>query len=852
MAISRRKTIATAISLFLMLAMAISIVALPTANAQTVITGTQKTYAFVGATPNPIGVGQETLIHVGITQQLAITQDGWEGLTVTVTRPDQTTETLGPFRTDATGGTGTIYVPSMEGTYKLQTHFPAQQYNRTSGFGPSATIYAITWAASDSEILELVVQADPIPIYPGVPLPTEYWTRPIDAQAREWSVIGGNWLGIAQFADTLAGAEAPNNDYAPETAHVLWTKPLEDGGLAGVGENSIFCGDAYEGKFAGTVIINGKVFYNKFNSIGGNNVEQYVVAVDLHTGEELWSRPLMTPDGFNRRLSFGQVMEFTSFNVQGAFAYLWGTSGSRWDAFDITDGRWLFTFENVPGGSTVIGPNGEFLRYQVNQAAGYMTMWNSSAVISAYWGTTENSPMWGSWRPQGKTIDATGSVPVTTSTPLGLNGYQWNKSIPLGLPGSPQYYVALDVVLGYYRDAYGFGGEAIDNPPFTIWALSLKPGQEGTLKFNKTHSAPPGNVSLGYMRVGVEDRVLVIHMKEPFTNYGYNLDTGDYMWGPTEPETYLSYLETWTIIYKGRVYTHGTKGIIDCYNATTGAKLWSYEATDPFNEILWSRNWIARVDFIAGNKIYIRHSAHSDNNPLPRGAPFICLDAETGEEIWRVNGLVRGTDWGGRGYLGDSTIVKMDTYDLLIFALGKGPSATTVTASPKVSVHGSSVLVEGMVTDISPGTKEYARTARFPNGVPAVADGDMSDWMLYVYKQFPRPTDVTGVEVVVEVLDPNNNFYEVGRTTSDSSGFYKLMFTPEVPGEYTVIASFAGSKAYYGSFAETAIGVEAAPEPTPLPTPTPAPMTDTYVTGFGIGIIVAIVIGFALLLLRKR
>ncbi len=852
MAISRRKTIATAISLFLMLAMAISIVALPTANAQTVITGTQKTYAFVGATPNPIGVGQETLIHVGITQQLAITQDGWEGLTVTVTRPDQTTETLGPFRTDATGGTGTIYVPSMEGTYKLQTHFPAQQYNRTSGFGPSATIYAITWAASDSEILELVVQAEPIPIYPGVPLPTEYWTRPIDAQAREWSVIGGNWLGIAQFADTLAGAEAPNNDYAPETAHVLWTKPLEDGGLAGVGENSIFCGDAYEGKFAGTVIINGKVFYNKFNSIGGNNVEQYVVAVDLHTGEELWSRPLMTPDGFNRRLSFGQVMEFTSFNVQGAFAYLWGTSGSRWDAFDITDGRWLFTFENVPGGSTVIGPNGEFLRYQVNQAAGYMTMWNSSAVISAYWGTTENSPMWGSWRPQGKTIDATGSVPVTTSTPLGLNGYQWNKSIPLGLPGSPQYYVALDVVLGYYRDAYGFGGEAIDNPPFTIWALSLKPGQEGTLKFNKTHSAPPGNVSLGYMRVGVEDRVLVIHMKEPFTNYGYNLDTGDYMWGPTEPETYLSYLETWTIIYKGRVYTHGTKGIIDCYNATTGAKLWSYEATDPFNEILWSRNWIARVDFIAGNKIYIRHSAHSDNNPLPRGAPFICLDAETGEEIWRVNGLVRGTDWGGRGYLGDSTIVKMDTYDLLIFALGKGPSATTVTASPKVSVHGSSVLVEGMVTDISPGTKEYARTARFPNGVPAVADGDMSDWMLYVYKQFPRPTDVTGVEVVVEVLDPNNNFYEVGRTTSDSSGFYKLMFTPEVPGEYTVIASFAGSKAYYGSFAETAIGVEAAPEPTPLPTPTPAPMTDTYVTGFGIGIIVAIVIGFALLLLRKR
>jgi hypothetical protein len=157
-----------------------------------------------------------------------------------------------------------------------------------------------------------------------------------------------------------------------------------------------------------------------------------------------------------------------------------------------------------------------------------------------------------------------------------------------------------------------------------------------------------------------------------------------------------------------------------------------------------------------------------------------------------------------------------------------------------------------MVTDISPGTNVYARTARFPNGVPAVADESMSDWMLYVYKQFPCPANVTGVEVVVEVLDPNNNFYEVGRATSDGTGFYSAAFTPEVPGKYTIVASFAGSKAYWGSWAETAINVEATPEPTPAPTPTPAPMTDTYVLGFGAAMLVAIVVGFALLLLRKR
>jgi hypothetical protein len=43
-----------------------------------------------------------------------------------------------------------------------------------------------------------------------------------------------------------------------------------------------------------------------------------------------------------------------------------------------------------------------------------------------------------------------------------------------------------------------------------------------------------------------------------------------------------------------------------------------------------------------------------------------------------------------------------------------------------------------------------------------------------------------------------------------------------------------------------------APEATPPPTPPPAGMTDTYVAGFGIAIIIAIVIGFALLLLKKR
>jgi hypothetical protein len=159
-----------------------------------------------------------------------------------------------------------------------------------------------------------------------------------------------------------------------------------------------------------------------------------------------------------------------------------------------------------------------------------------------------------------------------------------------------------------------------------------------------------------------------------------------------------------------------------------------------------------------------------------------------------------------------------------------------------------------MVTDVSPGTNSAGLEMRFPNGVPAVSDANMSDWMLYVYKQFERPADAVGVEVVLSVVDPNNNCYEVGRATSDSSGFFKLAFTPEVPGEYTVIATFDGSKAYWPSFAQTYLGVEEAPAATPEPTPTTAPMTDTYVLGIGAGAIIAIIaIGLVIILmLRKR
>jgi hypothetical protein len=195
----------------------------------------------------------------------------------------------------------------------------------------------------------------------------------------------------------------------------------------------------------------------------------------------------------------------------------------------------------------------------------------------------------------------------------------------------------------------------------------------------------------------------------------------------------------------------------------------------------------------------------------------------------------------------------MDTYDQRVYAIGKGPSATTVTAPDIGVVAGNSVVISGTVTDISPGTKDYALTARFPSGVPAVADAGMSDWMLYVYKQFPYPTNCTGVEVTLDAVDPNGNFVHLGTATSDTSGNFGFEWkTPNVPGKYNIIATFAGSKSYYASYAETyAIVAEVPPTTPPVQYPVPYDYTMAII-GAAIAVIIAVAIVGLIILLRKR
>jgi len=580
-----------------------------------------------------------------------------------------------------------------------------------------------------------------------------------------------------------------------------------------------------------------------------------LTAVDLRTGKTLWTDPNALP------LKVGMIYNFHTMSQYGAHAYLFTAPGAgladggiitaeqfapKWSMYDAMTGKWILDIANASAGTLVRGSNGEILSYTA--AGGMLTLWNVSKCIQE--GSRANnfymvySPE-ETWRPpQGATIDWSPgnewSVPVATNI----------SGVPI-VPGLGISKISDDVILMTAQQGIFSGG-----PPggsqigYQIDAgYSAKTGQLLWGPINRTLT-PYVNVALGPAGEGVYTE----YTNQMKTWIGYDIKTGQKLWGPTAPKNsswgYYDFTANGVIGY-GNLYSWGLGGEVYCYDVKTGAEKWSWYAGNagvdtPYGT--WPLGTWSTHHILADGKFYVR-SGHDYSPPVFKGAKLYCLNATTGDMIWSSLSF----DIVGSPACADGYMLWFNGYDNQIYAYGKGPSATTVTASPKVSVHGSNVLVEGYVTDISPGTEEYAQTARFPNGVPAIAGESMSAWMEYLYQQQPMPTNATGVEVTLDTIDPNGNFIHIDTVTSDMSGGFKKMFTPEVPGEYTIIATFAGSESYYASYAETYIGVSQAPAATPTPAPAaqPLPPIETYFIVATVVLLIAIAI-VGLMILRKR
>ena len=105
------------------------------------------------------------------------------------------------------------------------------------------------------------------------------------------------------------------------------------------------------------------------------------------------------------------------------------------------------------------------------------------------------------------------------------------------------------------------------------------------------------------------------------------------------------------------------------------------------------------------------------------------------------------------------------------------------------------------------------------------------------------------------MLDSNGNHRLIGTATTDTSGTYSLTWTPDISGNFTVYAEFAGTQGYWPSSAEAHFYAGTTPTAAPTSTPISLASTQSYVIyGVAAIIVVIIVIGaiLALLMLRKR
>ncbi len=878
----KNKHIAIAISLMLTLTMTASLVLLPTANAHTP-PWTFVSYAYIVASPNPVGVGQTVAVVMWIDAPFPganVNNDiRRQNYKLTITKPDGGVETQQwAVLSDTTGMQYYQYTPDQTGNYTFKFEYPGQTYTWNTSTTPGANnlYYGDKWLGADKTIT-LTVQEDPIPTpINSYPMPTEYWTRPVEGQNTYWYTIASNWLGTpyvigAGASFGIPGAFQPYGT-APNSAHVMWSKPIQYGGVVGGNSTAVpgemwYSGLSYNVRFANPLIIQGTLFYQEPYGNGATGGDY--IAVNLQTGQELW-RINTTATGVNLAPSFGYLYSYESPNQHGVLpnglliaTQNMGGGVTNWRAYDPRTGYLTsMNVTNVPSGVSVVGPSGEILRYILTNLGTsanpkwHLLQWNSSKVFgggsglspTAWYSGTVNASLPSAY-------DWNVSIPTLTGTGWSV-GLASLGSIPLVNP-SDKLLLVQGTFGGHPGDYYA----TVSDNPANITAINLKPGTVGQTLWSKTYQPAPGNNTRLITDWDPSNGVFVFGDKESMVHYGYSLADGSQLWGPTKlTDDFTTDYNYMAIglerIAYGKLFWTGYSGILYAYDVKTGDLLWTYGNGGEGNSTLSGFNtpygrYPTFISVIADGKVYLDTTEHSPNSPLYKGARFRAINATDGKELWTI--LDYGNQmYGGQAAVADGYLTTLNSYDSKIYAYGKGPSAMTVTAPDVAAVFGTPVVIRGTVMDIATGTKQNEQAARFPNGVPAVSDKNMGSWMEYVYMQKPRPTDVTGVLVSIDVIDSNGNYRNIGTTTSDADGMFTFTWKPDIEGDYTVVASFAGSESYWPSHAESSFTVTAAtPTASPNPPVVTLPPLETYILGTGVAIIIAIAIA-AVLIIKKR
>ena len=795
---------------------------------------TVATTAFISVSPNPIGQGQNVLVNLWLEPPVAYNRF-FSGYKITVTKPDNSTETIGPLNSYQGDSTAWVsYSVSQIGAYKFKFDFPGNYfkagwyYNGVyyatqadlppgvntggMGFGGPANLQSAWYQGSISPEASLTVQQDSVSGWPAAPLPTEYWTRPIPIENREWYLIGGHYpfTGVGGGTDWPADTNTYASNYkftpyvqAPDTSHVAWKRQGALAGIAGgqFGYRSVGAGEsAYAG--TPTIIFQGRA-YQTINKpmttmINGSVVSQTMsvwTCYDIRTGKVYWEQTGITQPP--TVITFNQV----GTSVPGAEQTGMGTG----------------TFSLVYIGSS------RMIKY--DPWSGAVSL-NISLPVAA--GTMYKDPYALTVQTLGTKYYLINWTTTGTSTDFKTRIIS-NVTYPFGSLGSVDFESNIAVSSGSITPA----GAGHPLGQFLMGA-SLSTGQ---LLWNVTTTDIFFPTGLCADHGKVTTRVLGGWWD------CWNLQSGALLWQSDKPGTSGGEEYPWgdfgayTIAsYGGLIYDFSYAGFY-ALDWDTGKIVWHYTTPATPFEAAWypSMSLFSNSPIIADGKIFYGNGEHSPTEPLSRGWRLWALNATTGEYLWDISG------GGSAGAVADGYLTYDNRYDGYMYVFGSGPSQTTISAPQTAITAGTTAILSGTILDQSP-----AQT-----GAACVSKESMSTYMEFLHMQ--RPIDgfyhnvtVTGVPVSIDVIDPNNNYFHLNTVISDEKGNFGYAWNPTIAGQYKITATFSGDESYGSSWATTYATVSDAPAVIATPIPISLDNTTNTLMMYVIAGVIAVIIAIAI------
>lgn len=779
------------------------------------------TQAYLAVTPNPVGLGQSILVNVWLTPATHVSRYH-SGFKVTIIKPDesQTVKTMDSYYADATAWFETA--ADQVGTWKfkfefLGDYYAAGNYTQHEGafmlFGSGDQNISFTkscyYEPSSTPETLLTVQEDLVASWPAVSLPTDYWTRPVSPENREWWSILGNYPATGVVGGGT-GWPADTNPYAtgyyfvpyvqsPATAHVVWRKQTAIQGLLG--------GNQYQtslvGQFGGgtpAVIFQGRCYQSITR--GNDNLLQ---CYDLRTGEVYWEIPDPIPvvSFFGMRFAGTMLISYD----QGHAEVPGGGSSFGAGASLVCLGTNLVKIDPFSGQTTL------------NTTGMSGTLYADPYVLSVQNIGTFFAPNYRliNWSIAGTSTNFASRIVSNISWPLS------------SLPTTTDFNTGVAVSVGSI-DSNDAVGTAIGT---TLQAVNLKTG------------AKMWNASIlndfqysGSTAVADHGKIAVLMMGGYWK--AWDLNTGTLSWTSEKmayPWGLASFGDYGVQSAYGLFYRESYDGVY-AFRWSNGKIAWHFMAPSVPFETPYSGNYSFNGGaVIADGKLYTFNTEHTPSQPITRGWRLFCINATSGEGIWNITGSMSA------GPVADGYLTAGNAYDGYTYAFGKGQSETTITAPQTAIAKGQSIILTGTVLDQSPAQP----------GTPCVSAESMTVWMEYLHMQHQIPMDVIGVPVSLDAVDPNGNAIHIATVTTDMSGHYGYLWKPDFAGQYTVTATFAGDESYGSSYDETFVGVDQAGEASPTATATSLtlPPFEIYTVGTGIAVIIAVAIA-TLLILRKK